>query len=278
MRGSQGLGATLGHHHRDFRPGSHSLPGQAVRGSVNTTTRSQPALYCLLNYFPHYDDIYDNIRVAARHVYLLQKILSYQNCLNVDNDCILDSSFNSLEMTNGNSIHVPCPLYVSQKDFNKKVDLNTAKFRKVKILFLITTISFVVATSVALTCLYFSIPGKAGGFSCAYQPDRIQLTNSSIIKYKTLDSRNLPSRLNQTTGIFQASVEGIYSVTFGYQSSGMTQVELFKNTEKILSISSNDEATVGRSLYLTLTIEDHVQLECSDCHQLKNIHFCIANF
>ena len=171
----------------------------------------------------------------------------------------------------GTSILVPDQPFVSQKDFNEKNRLNHAKFRKINFKFIITTIVFLVTISAVVAFLYLSIPEKTG-FSCAYQPG----SNITIITYNRSESEMLPS-LDLATGIFRTTVEGVYSVSFGYQSTGSSRVSLDKNDETILLISSNENATVGRSLFLALAIDDRIQLKCSKC-QLENIHFCLANF
>ena len=175
----------------------------------------------------------------------------------------------------GNSILVPDQPFVSQKDFNTKNELINAKFRKINFKFIIATIVILVTISAAVAFLYFSKPEKTG-FSCAYQPDPTQPSDSTIITYSKSESEKFSSGMNLTTGIFKTTVEGVYSVSFGYQSTGSSQVRMVKNDETILSTSSNDTA-VGRSLFLALAIDDRIQLECSDC-QLKDIYFCLANF
>ena len=157
-------------------------------------------------------------------------------------------------------------MYVSQIDFQKKVKLNTAKFRKLKWINFLTAIAQLVILAAVLSCFTYYVSEKmskveeAGAFSCVYQPS-LDDSNSTI-----------PSN-----GIFRAITEGTYSVTFGYHVENRTNVSLVKNDEEILEIFSPAEGRAeGRSLYLALKAGDQIKLQCSNCSKIQNIHFCVA--
>ena len=186
-----------------------------------------------------------------------------------------------------NSINIPpCSLYVSQIDFQKKVKLNTAKFRKLKWINFLTAIAQLVILAAVLSCFTYYVSEKmskveeAGAFSCVYQPS-LDDSSSTITYRRTLDSKYLPgSESLLSNGIFRVITEGTYSVTFGYHVEKRTDVSLVslvKNDEKILEIFSPAEGRAqGRSLYLALKAGDQIKLQCSNCSKIQNIHFCVA--
>ena len=179
-----------------------------------------------------------------------------------------------------NSINIPpCSLYVSQIDFQKKVKLNTAKFRKLKWINFLTAIAQLVILAAVLSCFTYYVSEKmskveeAGTFSCVYQPS-LDDSNSTIPYSRTLDSKYLPgSESLLSNGIFRAITEGTYSVTFGYHVENRTDVSL-------VSLVKNDEIlegrAEGRSLYLALKAGDQIKLQCSNCSKIQKIHFCVA--
>ena len=177
-------------------------------------------------------------------------------------------------------------MYVSQIDFQKKVKLNTAKFRKLKWINFLTAIAQLVILAAVLSCFTYYVSEKmskveeAGAFSCVYQPS-LDDSNSTIPYSRTLDSKYLPgSESLLSNGIFRVITEGTYSVTFGYHVENRTDVSLVslvKNDEKILEIFSPAEGRAeGRSLYLALKAGDQIKLQCSNCSKIQNIHFCVA--
>ena len=179
-------------------------------------------------------------------------------------------------------------MYVSQIDFQKKVKLNTAKFRKLKWINFLTAIAQLVILAAVLSCFTYYVSEKmskveeAGAFSCVYQPS-LDDSSSTITYSRTLDSKYLlGSESLLSNGIFRVITEGTYSVTFGYQNlflviENRTDVSLVKNDEKILEIFSPAEGRAeGRSLYLALKAGDQIKLQCSNCSKIQNIHFCVA--
>merc|ERR1712066_743036 len=121
------------------------------------------------------------------------------------------------------------------------------------------------------------------GFSCVYQPIWTGKLNKTITMtyHKTLDTRNMPDQANVNltrTGRFTSYIGGTYSVTFSYQASAENAhtVALVKNNKTVLELASDQATAEGRSLFLALNASDTVQLQCKNCKQLKNIHFCVA--
>ena len=174
---------------------------------------------------------------------------------------------------------------VSHEELNHNDDLNKAKFKQLQLIILLTTIMLIVGLSVALTCSYTSMVGKEtkAGFSCVYQPIWTgRLNEAIVITYnKILDTRNIPDHANvnlTASGKFTPYVGGTYSITFSYKSSSEHEgsVALVTNNRTVLELSSDQAGGEGRSLYLALNATDTVQLQCKDCGQLNNIHFCVA--
>ena len=181
------------------------------------------------------------------------------------------------------SINVPSKSqYVSQFEYNQKVELNKAKFKKLKLTITFITVGIVVGLSVALAFTYATMNKKvteAGGFSCVYQ-NQSTFTENNILTYDTiLDSKKFSDLINHNlrNGTFVAEITGTYSLVFQYQSiKGNAGVSLMKNNKMEIETSSSEGRSEGSTLYLGLNATDTLELKCNNCNQIRKIHFCVA--
>ena len=171
--------------------------------------------------------------------------------------------------------------YVTLDEFQRKVDLYKAKYRRVLCALLSLLILMLIFFSVSLNYhprttvnqdSTLSTAGSGFGFSCVYQP---KWTNNGTITYTQRKTRkNIPDdSFDLENGTFTVEAEGIYHVTYSFSG------DLFISANVSVLVNEKQEEG-GRSLYLLLDQEDKLSLKCSNCNKItriiQQVYFCVA--
>ena len=156
--------------------------------------------------------------------------------------------------------------YVTQEDFERKVHLQTAKYRRLVCSVLSLLILMILCFAISLSSAHFS-RHEESGFSCIYQ-DQLNWESESRSQ-----NMNMPDNFNLETETFTAKVGGMYHITYSLAEFGNitdARVSLLHNSKPLL------EGGRSMALYLKLNEEDTLALECDLEFCDEFLYFCVA--
>ena len=167
---------------------------------------------------------------------------------------------------------------VTQEELEKKLDLQTAKYRRLLCVLLTLFILMLICFSISLSnALNSAKTEKRGfGFSCIF---RLQVATTGVIKnYMKEDDKNMLDSFDSQKGIFTAKMNGIYHVDYRFSKNQNSNAA--KNANVSLVRHKSQESwggNSGRSLYFELKTGEKLSLKSErNTGEIRDLYFCVA--